>query len=162
MALAEYENLQNNSIIIPDVGQTTRVSPCTLGLRLIKCLSCQLRVYMALSFDFQNQSITVGDTVAVHQNIIEGGKTRTQIFEGLVIAIQNRQENKTFVVRKIASSGIGVEKIFPSLLPSITKIVIKRKGATRRSKLYFLRKRVGQAASKLKEKKIASEQAARA
>lgn len=113
---------------------------------------------MSLSLTIKNTTINVGDTVAVHQNILEGGKTRVQSFEGIVIAIQNREENKNFVVRKIATAGVGVEKIFPAMLPSITKVVVKRNGVVRRSKLYHLRSRIGKDASKLKEKKSVNEQ----
>lgn len=109
---------------------------------------------MAQSLTIQNQLVEIGDTVAVHQQIQEGKKTRVQIFEGIVIAIQNREENKSFVVRKIATAGVGVEKIFPAFLPSIVKVAVKRKGVVRRSKLYFLRDKVGKRASKLKEKKV--------
>lgn len=108
---------------------------------------------MAQHLVIKDQSVSVGDTVAVHQNIQEGGKTRIQIFEGIVIAVQNREENKNFTVRKIATGGIGVEKIFPVMLPSIAKIVVKRKGDVRRSKLYYLREKVGKRATKVKEKK---------
>lgn len=117
---------------------------------------------MALSFTLQDQEVNIGDTVAIHQSIIEGKKSRIQVFEGIVIAIQNRQENKTFVVRKIATAGIGVEKIFPVNLPSISKIVVKRNSIVRRSKLYFLRDRVGKQATKLKEKKAVNAPAATA
>ena len=108
---------------------------------------------MAQHVSILNQEISVGDTVAIHQNIAEGEKTRNQIFEGIVIAIQNREENKSITVRKIATGSIGVEKIFPVLLPSITKVMIKRKGDVRRSKLYYLRDKVGKRATKVKEKK---------
>jgi large subunit ribosomal protein L19 len=109
---------------------------------------------------YNNQELNIGDTVAVYQNIVEGGKSRVQMFEGVLIAIQNREENKTMVVRKIATGGIGVEKIFPVELPSIAKIVVKRRAMVRRSKLYFLRGRVGKDAVKLKEKKVVNEKSA--
>lgn len=108
---------------------------------------------MAQYLDIQDKKVSIGDTIAVHQNIVEGGKTRVQIFEGIVIAIQNREENKSFTVRKIATNSIGVEKIFPVLLPSIVKVDVKRKGAVRRSKLYYLRGMIGKRASKVKELK---------
>ncbi|MEO8581011.1 MAG: 50S ribosomal protein L19 [Patescibacteria group bacterium] len=112
---------------------------------------------MANTLIYKNEELSIGDTVAVYQNIVEGEKTRVQMFEGVIIAIQNREENKSFVVRKIATGGIGVEKIFPVQLPSIDKIVVKRRGIVRRSKLYHLRKRIGKDAVKLKEKKIINE-----
>lgn len=115
---------------------------------------------MAQYITVKDQQFAIGDTVAVHQQILEGKKTRTQIFEGIVIAIQNREENTSFVVRKIASNSIGVEKIFPIMLPSIEKVVVRRKGDTRRSKLYFLRERIGKNAIKVKEKKTVVSQVA--
>lgn len=109
---------------------------------------------MALYLAYNDQNIAVGDTIRVHQKIVEEKKTRTQIFEGVVIAIRGKESGKTFVVRKISVGGIGVEKIFPVMLPSIEKIEVKRKGDIRRSKLNYLRDRIGKAASKVKEKSI--------
>jgi large subunit ribosomal protein L19 len=107
---------------------------------------------MAQYLEYKDQSISVGDTVKVHQEISEGDKKRIQIFEGIVIAIKNSGTGKSFTVRKIGANSIGVEKIFPTLLPSIKKIEVKRQGAVRRSKLYYLRDKVGKAASRIKEK----------
>ena len=107
---------------------------------------------MALFVTIQNQEVRVGDTVAIHQNIKEGGKSRIQVFEGVVIGVQNRQENKSFTVRKIATASIGVERIIPVNLPSITKVEVKRHGQVRRGKLYYLRARVGKK-TRLKEQK---------
>lgn len=109
---------------------------------------------MAQFFSYQNQQVGVGDTVRVHQKISEGGKTRTQVFEGLVISIKNRGAGQSFVVRRVGAGGVGVEKIFPVMLPSIQKIDVKRAGQVRRAKLYYLRDRVGKAATKIKEKKL--------
>lgn len=112
---------------------------------------------MAQNFIYNDQKINVGDTVRVHQEISEGKKTRVQIFEGLVIAIKNREVNKTFTVRKIATGNVGVEKIFPLMIPSIKKIEVKRRGDVKRSKLYYLRDKVGKAASRVKEKSLFTE-----
>ncbi len=98
-------------------------------------------------FDFE-----IGDTVRVHYKIIEGTKERIQVYEGVVIAIDNKGQNKTFTVRKI-SFDVGVERIFPVLSPKIAKIEVMRKSVVRRAKLYFLRERTGKSA-KLKEKKF--------
>lgn len=98
-----------------------------------------------------DQTISTGDTVRISQEISEGEKTRIQIFEGIVIAIKNRGAGRSFTVRKIASNSIGVEKIFPLALPSIKKIEVKRQGDVRRSKLYYLRERIGKAATRIKE-----------
>ena len=114
---------------------------------------------MAQNFTYNDQEINVGDTVRVHQEISEGKKTRVQVFEGIVIAIKNRDVNKSFTVRKIASGNVGVEKIFPVLMPSIKKIEVKRRGEVKRSKLYYLREKVGKAASRVKEKSLFKETA---
>src|SRR5205809_5137522 len=89
--------------------------------------------------DFQ-----VGDTVDVHQRILEGGKERVQIFSGTVIARRGDGIRESFTVRRIVQ-GEGVERIFPLHSPKIAKVVSKRKGVTRRAKLYYLRDRVGKA-----------------
>lgn len=84
-----------------------------------------------------------GDTIKVYQKIYEAGKERTQIFEGTVISIRGRGENKMFTVRKIGAGGIGVERIWPLISPHIAKIVVKTKGDVRRAKLYYIRKLQG-------------------
>ncbi len=93
----------------------------------------------------------IGDTVKVHYRIVEGNRERIQVFEGIVIAIDNKGIGKTFTVRKI-SFDIGVERIFPLFSTRIAKIEVVRKGKIRRSKLYFLRERRGKSA-KLKERR---------
>lgn len=86
--------------------------------------------------------IRTGDTVKVHVKIQEKGKTRTQIFEGLVIATKHGKENGgTFTVRKV-SSGVGVERIFPIYAPMIDKIEIVRRARVKQSKLYYIRTKV--------------------
>ena len=92
-----------------------------------------------------------GDTVEVHQKIIEGNRERIQIFKGIVIAKNHRSTRETFTVRKI-SKGVGVEKIFQLHSPNIKKIVVIKKGKVRRAKLYYLRDRVGKK-STVKEKR---------
>ncbi|MBI3954696.1 50S ribosomal protein L19, partial [Candidatus Collierbacteria bacterium] len=79
-----------------------------------------------------NLTFGVGDTIRVHQTITEADKTRTQIFEGVVISIKGHDGLKSFVVRKIASNNVGVEKIFPALTPTISKIELKKKGKVNR------------------------------
>ena len=103
-----------------------------------------------------NVSFGSGDTIRVHQEIQEGDKKRIQVFEGIVISIKNRGNGKSFTLRKIAANGIGVEKIIPAALPSIKKIEVKRQGKVRRAKLYYLRDRIGKAATKIKEKNLHS------
>ncbi|GGZ18565.1 50S ribosomal protein L19 [Echinicola pacifica] len=96
-------------------------------------------------------SFKAGDTINVHVRIKEGNKERVQQFQGTVIQRKNVNSNgETFTVRKI-SSGIGVERIFPILSPSIEKIELLRRGKVRRARLYYLRGRQGKAA-KVKEK----------
>ena len=94
----------------------------------------------------------IGDTVKVHYRIVEGNKERIQVYEGIVIAIDNKGMSKTFTVRKL-SFDVGVERIFPVFTTRIAKIDIIRKGKARRSKLYYLRERTGKSA-KLREKTI--------
>lgn len=108
---------------------------------------------MALSAEIGKTRFSVGDEVGLHLKILEKKKERTQIFNGVVIAIRGRGENKTFMVRKIASLGIGVERIFPLNSPWIKKMVVKKKGKVRRAKLYYMRKRTGKSATKVKEEK---------
>lgn len=86
--------------------------------------------------------IRPGDTVRVHQKIVEKGKTRTQAFEGLVLAVKHGTEaGATFTVRATLS-GIGVERIFPLYAPFIEKIEIVKRSKVRRAKLYFIRDKV--------------------
>lgn len=107
---------------------------------------------MANHFTFNDQVINVGDTVRLHQKIQEGSKSRVQIFEGIVIAVQNQEASRTFTVRRMAANGIGVEKIIPVNVPGLQKIQVKTKGDVRRAKLFYLRERTGKAASRVKEK----------
>jgi large subunit ribosomal protein L19 len=100
----------------------------------------------------------VGDNIKVHYKIIEGNRERIQVYEGIVIAIDNKGISKTFTVRKI-SFDIGVERVFPLFSPRIAKIEVIRKGKTRRAKLYYLRERTGKS-TKLKEKRTSQNSAA--
>jgi large subunit ribosomal protein L19 len=92
-----------------------------------------------------------GDTINVHVRIKEGNKERIQQFQGTVIQRKNAGSNgETFTVRKI-SNGVGVERIFPILSPSLDKIEVLRRGKVRRARLYYLRGRQGKAA-RIKER----------
>jgi large subunit ribosomal protein L19 len=91
-----------------------------------------------------------GDTVIVGVNVVEGTRKRVQAFEGVVIGKRNRGLNSSFTVRKI-SSGEGVERTFQTYSPLIADIEVKRRGAVRRAKLYYLRDRSGKSA-RIKEK----------
>ena len=94
---------------------------------------------MALQAKIKEIYFRVGDKIKVFQKIQEGDKTRTQPFEGIVIAIRGEGENKMFTVRKIAAGNIGVERIWPLNSPWIEKVQVVRKGKVRRAKLYFLK-----------------------
>ena len=90
----------------------------------------------------QELGIKPGDTVKVHQKIQDKGKTRIQVFDGLVLATKHGSEpGATFTVRKV-SSGVGVEKIFPLYSPQIDKIEIVKRAKVRRAKLYYIREKV--------------------
>jgi large subunit ribosomal protein L19 len=93
----------------------------------------------------------VGDTVKVHVRIVEGGKERIQVFEGIVIAKRHDAARETFTVRKI-SHGIGVERTFLLHSPKVAKIDVVRRGMVRRAKLFYLRDKVGKA-TRIKEKR---------
>jgi large subunit ribosomal protein L19 len=107
---------------------------------------------MANAFTFNEQVINVGDTVRISQRIQEGDKSRIQVFEGIVIGVQNIGAGKSFTVRRIGANGIGVEKIMPITMPGLEKIQVKAQGDVRRAKLYYLRQRQGKAATRVKEK----------
>ena len=94
----------------------------------------------------------IGDQVDVHQRILEGEKERVQVFTGVVIARKGAGLRETFVVRRIVQ-GEGVERTFLVHSPKIAKIDVKRTGAVRRAKLYYLRDRVGKA-TRLRERKV--------
>jgi len=94
--------------------------------------------------------VTVGNTVKVHVKISEGDRERIQIFEGTVISKKGSGIAENFTVRRV-SYGVGVERVFPIHSPNIVKVEDVRIGSVRRSKLYYLRDRVGKAA-KVKEK----------
>lgn len=121
---------------------------------------------MALFLVHNAQEFHIGDVIRVHQKIQEDDplrqsarfdesrragearKTRTQVFEGTVIAMKGEGPNKTFTIRRIGAGGIGVERIFPLLSPLIEKVEVKAKGSVRRAKLYYLR---GKTATELAE-----------
>ena len=92
-----------------------------------------------------------GDTIKVHVKVVEGNRSRTQVFQGVVIARQGAGIGATFTVRKI-SSGVGVERKFPVHTPSIEKVELVSRGDVRRAKLYYLRDLRGKAA-RIREKR---------
>ena len=92
-----------------------------------------------------------GDNVKVHVRVVEGTRSRIQVFEGVVIARQGGGIRETFTVRKV-SFGVGVERTFPVHAPTVDHIEVTRRGKVRRAKLYYLRDRVGKKA-RIKEKR---------
>jgi len=92
--------------------------------------------------------VKVGDTVKLYIKIKEGNKERIQMFQGVVIAMKGKGAETTVTVRKI-SYGIGVEKVIPLYSPVLDKMEIVKRGTVRRSKLYFLRGRIGRKALKI-------------
>ena len=93
-----------------------------------------------------------GDTVKVHVKVVEGNRSRIQVFQGVVIRRQGGGVRETFTVRKI-SFGVGVERTFPVHAPTIAKIEVESYGDVRRAKLYYLRDLHGKAA-KIKERRV--------
>ena len=100
-------------------------------------------------------SFSVGDTVRVHTRVVEGEKERIQVFAGVVIGQRGRGMNSTFTVRRI-SYGEGVERVFPVHSPRVEKVEVERRGAVRRAKLTYLRKRIGKSAVAVKEQQTRS------
>ncbi|HMV81273.1 MAG TPA: 50S ribosomal protein L19 [Leptospiraceae bacterium] len=97
--------------------------------------------------DYKRRTLNfgIGDTVKVHYRILESGKERIQVYEGTVISLANKMNDKSFTVRRI-SYDVGVERIFPLYSPRVAKIELVRKGRVRRAKLFYLRKRTGKTA----------------
>src|SRR5881628_3415301 len=93
-----------------------------------------------------------GDTVRVHVRVVEAGRERIQVFQGVVIRRQGGGLRETFTVRKI-SFGVGVERTFPVHSPSIAKLEMVSRGRVRRAKLYYLRERKGKKA-RIRERRI--------
>ena len=102
-------------------------------------------------FRKDSANFNVGDTVRVHTKVVEGDKERIQIFSGVVIGRRGHGLNSTFTVRRI-SYGEGVERVFPVHSPRVEKVEVERKGAVRRAKLTYLRKRIGKGATAVREK----------
>lgn len=105
----------------------------------------ELTAVEAAQIKENTENFRIGDTVKVHFRIVEGKTERTQIYEGLVIALNNAGLRRTVTVRKL-SYGVGVERIFPIHSPRVQQIELVRPGRVRRAKLYYIRNRVGKAA----------------
>ena len=95
-----------------------------------------------------------GDTLKVHVKVVEGNRSRVQVFQGVCIRVQGSGVGRTFTVRKV-SFGVGVERTFPLHTPIVDKIEVVTRGDVRRAKLYYLRNLRGKAA-KIKEKREAA------
>ncbi len=108
-----------------------------------------LKTIAASSVKSEIPEFSIGDTVKISVNIREGERERIQMFEGTVIARKGSGVAETFTVRRV-SYGVGVERVFPVHSPNVKDIQVVRYGKVRRSKLYYLRDRVGKAA-KVKE-----------
>jgi large subunit ribosomal protein L19 len=115
-----------------------------MGMDVIESIE---RDYMRMDIP----SFRPGDSVKVHVKIREGDKERIQVFEGVVIRYRKGTMGATFTVRKV-SYGVGVERIFPLHSPQLDKVEVLRRGRVRRSRLYYLRQRLGKAA-RIKEKR---------
>ena len=96
---------------------------------------------MANQAKFGETIFNVGDQIKVFLKIIEDKKERETVFEGIVIKIKGRGEEKTFTVRKIGTAQVGIERILPLNSPWIKKIEVEKKGKARRAKLYYLREK---------------------
>lgn len=105
-----------------------------------------------LSQETNHPAFQAGDTVTVHYKIKEGDKERVQQFQGVVLQRKGRGATATFTVRKI-SSGLGVERIFPTTSPFIDKIEVNKRGKVRRARIFYLRERTGKSA-RIKERRI--------
>ena len=105
-----------------------------------------------ITADAPRPEFNPGDSVVVNVNVVEGSRKRVQAYEGVVIAKRNRGLNSSFIVRKI-SSGEAIERTFQLYSQQIASVEVKRRGAVRRAKLYYLRNRSGKAA-RIKEKLV--------
>jgi len=108
---------------------------------------------LSLEKEMQRQDLPQfkpGDTVRVHAKVVEGGKERIQVFGGLVIRRSGGGTRETFTVRKI-SYGVGVERTFLVHSPRLDKIEVTRRGYVRRARLYYLRDKIGKAATRVRE-----------
>lgn len=100
-----------------------------------------------ISAKFGEQEIHIGDTVRIHSKVVEGERIRVQVFEGVLIRLRGRDNNKTFTVRRIGTGGIGVEKTWPLDARHLVKVEVKKTATkVRRSKLYYLRGLTGKSA----------------
>jgi large subunit ribosomal protein L19 len=133
-------------------GRTGVLPPPAGGLRNGKFMN-QALLDKIESAQYRKDSVNfgIGDSVRVHTKVVEGDKERIQVFSGVVIGRRGHGLNETFTVRRI-SYGEGVERVFPIHSPRVDKVEVERRGAVRRAKLTYLRKRLGKGATLVKEK----------
>jgi large subunit ribosomal protein L19 len=112
----------------------------------------QLEAEQVAKYGDNIPNLEPGDTVRVHVKIVEGKRERVQVFEGVVLSINGKNNNRSITVRRI-SNGVGVERVFPLYTPRIEKFEITRKAKVRRAKLYYLRALTGKKA-RLKERRL--------
>lgn len=103
-----------------------------------------------ISGQIKGSDIHIGDKLKIHSQVVEGAKTRIQIFEGILISLSGRGENAMFTIRRISPGGVGVERTWPVNGKSIVKVEVSKKtSGVRRAKLYYLRDRIGKAAVRI-------------
>jgi large subunit ribosomal protein L19 len=112
----------------------------------------QLEAEQVAKFGEKVPELEPGDTVRVHVMIVEGRRERVQVFEGVVLALSGKGNNRSVTVRRM-SHGVGVERVFPLYTPRIEKFEVVRKAKVRRAKLYYLRALTGKKA-RLKERRF--------
>ena len=132
---------------------TTDQAPMTSGTSVERIMTNLIDQIDAASLRDDVPAFRPGDTLKVHVKVVEGSRTRTQVFQGVVIARQGGGVSETFTIRKI-SFGVGVERTFPVHTPTVEKIEVVARGDVRRAKLYYLRNLRGKAA-KIKERREA-------
>jgi large subunit ribosomal protein L19 len=106
---------------------------------------------MALRIKHNEIEFGIGDRVKVHQRIKEGEKTRVQIFDGIVLSIKGRDENKMFTVRRIGEANIGIERIFPIFSPTLEKVEVVKNGTqgVNQAKIYYIREKAPREVEKI-------------
>ena len=136
----------------PEAGRGVAYqTPMTSGTSVERVMTNLIDQIDAASLRDDVPDFRAGDTLKVHVKVVEGSRTRTQVFQGVVIARQGGGVSETFTVRKI-SFGVGVERTFPVNTPTVERIEVVTRGDVRRAKLYYLRNLRGKAA-KIKERR---------
>ena len=136
----------------PEAGRGVAYqTPMTSGTSVERIMTNLIDQIDAASLRDDVPAFRPGDTLKVHVKVVEGSRTRTQVFQGVVIARQGGGVSETFTIRKI-SFGVGVERTFPVHTPTVEKIEVVARGDVRRAKLYYLRNLRGKAA-KIKERR---------